>query len=430
MVLESQMQLESEYVMRTFARKQVAFVDGKGMELFDDRGNRYLDFVSGIGVVSLGHCHPALVEALSAQAARLMHVSNYYYIQNRGEVAQRLSLLLNEGQDEHAPVWRTFFANSGAEANECAIKLARLHGNARSRSGGNSAPLIVTLEGGFHGRTLASLAATAQPVKQRLFQPLPEGFVSTPINDVAALEQLFQREGARICGMIVECVQGEGGVHPCSAAFLARARALTSACDALLICDEVQSGLHRCGQEPFAFQKLGVVPDVVTMAKGIGGGFPLGACAARGSVGAVFGPGDHGSTFGGSNLAMACALATLQTMEKEGLGRNAEQAGAYLRLSLARLPFVTDVRGFGLMVAAELAQGVDAGTLVTQGLDAGLVLNCTGPSTLRFLPPLVCRRTHVDELVAKLGQLPAVQGEGPNGGRIAHAGGVRGAVDQ
>ncbi len=402
MSLEEQRKLEDAYLMHTINRKPVELVRGEGMVVYDDKGNAYLDFIGGIGVISLGHCHPALARALADQAARLIHVSNYYYIENRGEVAKRLSDLLNATSPANETVpadqresWQTFFANSGAEANECAIKLARLHGRKRAEAAGLSTfpRTIVTLQRSFHGRTLATLAATAQPVKQEAFYPLPDGFIATPANDVEALERLFEAHGDEICAILLEPVQGECGVYPCSEEFLAAARRLTSEHGALLMFDEVQCGMYRCGTYPFAFQHLGVVPDVVSMAKGIAGGVPMGACSARASVAAAFGLGDHGSTFGGSNLAITAALTVFNTIEAEGIAQNVEEVGAYLRNRLAELDFVTEVRGKGLMVAADLAEGSEAPAIVSKALGVGLVFNATGPHTLRFLPPLVQRMT-------------------------------------
>lgn len=410
--------LESEYVMGTYARKPVELVRGRGMEVEDSEGRTYLDFVSGVGAVSLGHCHPALVSALQEQARTLVHVSNYYYIERRGEVARAVSDLLNAcvPQDERTP-WRSFFANSGAEANECAFKLARLHAKKRAaaraaarggddaaqRAAMDAAPrLIVTLDASFHGRTLATLAATAQPAKQDAFQPLPDGFIRTPINDVAALEELFARQGDAVCAVVVECVQGESGVHPCTAEFLQAARRLTRQAGALLVCDEIQCGMYRCGTHPFGFQHFGVTPDAVTIAKGVASGFPMGMCAARADVADSFEPGDHGSTFGGSCLAVAAASATIEALAAEDVASNVERVGAHLRERLALLPGVAEVRGLGLMVAADLDEGRSAPDVVARGLDAGLLLNFTGPRTLRFLPPLVCSKEDVDVLVERL----------------------------
>ena len=407
MSLEQQQQLEAAYVMHTFGRKPVELVEGDGMRVRDSAGREYLDFIGGIGVISLGHCHPALVKTLSDQAARLMHVSNYYYIEGRGELAKKLSNLLNVKEGADAEPWQTFFANSGAEANECAIKLARLHARklAEKRGSAHVPRLIVTLERSFHGRTLATLAATAQPVKQEIFQPLPDGFVATPANDVAALERLFAECGGEICGMLLEPVQGECGVFPCTEEFLQAARCLTSDHDALLMFDEVQCGMYRCGTYPFGFQHAEVTPDVVSMAKGIGGGFPMGACAARASVAGVFEPGVHGSTFGGSNLAVAAANCVLDTIEREGIAGNVAEVGAYLQKRLGQLEGVIEVRGRGLMVAVDLEDSRDANAIVLDALDAGLLLNATGPHTLRFLPPLVCTREDVDVLIDGLAGL-------------------------
>ncbi len=423
MSLKEQQELESAYVMHTFGRKPVELVRGRGMVVEDDRGNEYLDFIAGIGVISLGHCHPAVVEAIQNQAERLIHVSNYYYVEGRGEVAKRLSDMLNDAAPANESSWQTFFANSGAEANECAIKLARLYARKqaarRAQEAGadekavqaacSAAPrIIVTLDRSFHGRTLATLAATAQPAKQEAFQPLPDGFVHTPINDVAALEALFEAQGDSICAVMLEPVQGESGVHPCAPEFLQAARRLTEERGALLMCDEVQTGVYRCGVHPFAFQRYGIVPDVVTIAKGVASGMPTGMCAAREHVAAAFAPGDHGSTFGGSCLAVAAADATLRTLSEEGFAQRIEQVGIYLRKRLSVLPGVQEVRGFGLMVGADLEEGFDANDIVTRALEEGLLLNATGPRTLRFLPPLVCSEADVDALVERLGRLLSV----------------------
>ena len=270
MSFEEEKQLEETYVMHTFGRKPVEFVSGSGMHLVDDKGNEYLDFLSGIGVCCLGHSPKAVTDAVAEQAEKLMHVSNYYYIEGRGELAKTLSDLLNGGDAEAEP-WQTFFANSGAEANECAIKLARYWSRQCSHGGQN----IVCLNRSFHGRTLATLAATQQPVKQSAFQPLPGGFLATQPNDIEALEATFA-ENDDIAAILVETVQGECGVYPLSPEYLARAAELAHAHGALLICDEVQCGIYRCGA-PYAFQVLGTTPEIVTMAKGLAGGFPLGA---------------------------------------------------------------------------------------------------------------------------------------------------------
>lgn len=406
MTLEQEQQLEQTYMMPTFARKPVEFVSGQGMYLTDSKGKRYLDFLSGIGVCSLGHCHPALVQALQSQAAKLIHVSNYFYIEGRGQVAEHLSDLLERTvpEDKREP-WKTFFANSGAEANECAIKLARLHAQNRMQAQGKdplTAPAgVVTLVNSFHGRTLGTLAATGQEKFHHGFEPIPQGFVTVPINDCSALEDIMQRSKHHVCAIMLEPIQGESGVNVCSPEFLQTARRLATEAEALLIFDEVQCGLFRTGT-PFAFQRARVTPDVVTMAKGIASGMPAGACAARGALGDTFAPGQHGTTFGGSNLAIACAHATLNQLDTPETTQRIARVGAYFREQLEALSGITSVRGEGLMVGADVQAGIDAPTVMAKALDAGLVCNATGPVTLRFLPPLICEEEHVDEAVSVL----------------------------
>lgn len=408
MSLEQEKQLESKYVMPTFARSDVEFVSGRGMHLTDSDGKEYLDFLSGIGVCSLGHCHPKVVAALSEQASKLIHVSNYFYIEGRGRLAERLSELLNVGNGSAgvAPkTWKAFFANSGAEANECAIKLARLRAKRQASSKGQNPDLapsvVVTLVKSFHGRTLATLAATGQAAFHSGFEPMPEGFLPTPINDVDSLRALFDTMGDSICAVMLECIQGESGVHVCSADFLREVRRLCSDNDALMICDEVQCGMFRTGK-PFGFQNFGIVPDVVTIAKGIASGMPAGACCAVEEVADVMEPGKHGSTFGGSNMAVAAANATLDELSKPEYAASIQEVGEYLRGKLAGMPQVESVRGLGLMVGCDLAEGIDAHDVVKAALQDGLVINATGPRTLRFLPPLVCSKYDVDVFAEKL----------------------------
>lgn len=399
MSLSEEKQLEDVYVMHTFGRKPVELVEGEGMEVRDDQGKTYLDFIAGVGADSLGHCHPAIAEAIARQAGRLIHVSNYYYIEGRGELARTVSDLLNARVDEERRrPWQSFFANSGAEANECATKLARLWSKRYSHGGQN----VVTLERSFHGRTLATLAETAQPAKQDLFRPLPGGFLHTPINDIEALEALFAEHKDGICAILIEPVQGESGVHPCTKEFLQAAERIAHDNGALLMLDEVQTGIYRCGTYPFAFQHFDVLPDVVSIAKGIASGFPMGMCAAREEIARAFEPGDHGSTFGGSCLAIAAAGATLAQFADGSLGAQVEENGSYLRQKLSELPGVVEVRGLGLMVACDLEESLSAPEVVAAGLEAGLLLNFTGPHTLRFLPPLVCSKEDIDVLAEKL----------------------------
>lgn len=399
MGFEEAKKLDEHFIMHTFGRKPVMLVEGSGMEVKDDTGKTYLDFIAGIGVDSLGHCHPAVVKAITEQAQKLIHVSNYYYIEKRGEVAKAISDLLNTCVPKffRAP-WPVFFANSGAEANECAIKLARLY----SKKMGSGAQGIITLDNSFHGRTLATLAATAQPAKQEAFQPLPDGFVHVPMNDMSALHEAFFGNMANMCAIMVECVQGESGVHPCDADYLYEVAKFARQNGILLIVDEVQSGFYRCGEYPFAFQNMGITPDIITMAKGIASGFPMGACAARIEVAEAFEPGDHGSTFGGSNLAIAAADATIKQLSRRGFADGVTEVGEYFQEKLSQIAGITEVRGLGLMIGCDLEEGVDAHAVVAHGLEEGFLLNATGPHTLRFLPPLVCTETEIDTLVDAL----------------------------
>lgn len=409
--LEATKCAEERYVMHTFGRNDVEFVTGNGMTLVDTQGKEYTDFLAGIAVCSLGHANPALTEALQQQAAKLLHVSNYFYIEHRAEVAAMIDALANgqveaagkiglgeQAAVEDAQTWKTFFANSGAEANECAMKLARLY----AKRNGRDANTIVCLRGSFHGRTLETVAATMQEWAQKDFRPLPPGFVACTANDVAELEGIFAEQGASIAAVMLEPIQGESGVHPMAPEFMAAVRRLTEEAGALMICDEVQTGIFRCGA-PFAFQTYGVTPDIFTMAKGIAGGVPMGACAAKAEIADTFKPGDHGTTFGGSALACVAARTVLGELARGRFDEHAAEVGAYLRDQLAALPFVTEVRGAGLMLGAELAAGLpDAHDIVAQMLDAGFVLNATGATTLRLLPPLICEKQHVDAMIDAL----------------------------
>ena len=397
---ENEKNLEDAYVMHTFGRSQVEFVRGEGVHLYDVEGNEYLDFLAGIAVCSLGHSNPALVGAIQKQAGELMHVSNYFYIQNRGEAAKKVCDLLNFG-DEQPKSWKMFFANSGAEANECALKIARLRANKMHGNDGAHTKVVV-LKNSFHGRTLETLAATAQDRFHVGFNPMSPVFFEVEANDCDELANLFSAQGDSICAMVVEPIQGESGVHPLKSEYMQLIRKLTAGNDALMICDCVQAGVFRTGT-PFAFQQTGVVPDVVSIAKGIGGGFPCGICAARGEAADVFLPGDHGTTFGGSNLSIAAINATLDELKRIDALANVVQAGEYMKHKLETLPRVTEVRGKGLMLGAELEGGIDAHDVVTKALlEQRLVINATGGSTLRFLPPLIVTRNDVDEMIEKL----------------------------
>ena len=388
-------QQDETYVMHTFVRKPVEFVRGEGMKLYDDEGCEYRDFLSGIGVVSVGHSEPSVVAAIQEQAAKLLHVSNYYYVEHRGTVAQRITGWLKEGTGTD---WQIFFANSGAEANEGAIKTARRWG--KIHANGNYG--IISANKSFHGRTYATLAATAQDAKQDPFAPLPGGFASVPLNDIEAMEQAVKTpvDGTMPVAVLLEPVQGESGVWPCTKEYLQAVRRLCDENNMLLIFDEVQTGFFRCGT-PFAFMDYGVKPDIVSMAKGIAGGVPMGAFAARADVAAVMEPGMHGTTFGGSPLACAASEAVTSIMLKPEFAQNINETGAYLREQLAKLPFVKEVRGKGLMCGITLDKPVAAATVLA-GLEHGLVLNNPAADIMRFLPPLVCGKEDVDFLISKL----------------------------
>lgn len=407
MSFEEAKKLDDHFVMHTFNRKPVMLVEGSGMEVTDDQGKTYLDFIAGIGADSLGHCHPAVSEAIAAQAKRLIHVSNYYYIENRGEVAKIISDLLNTCVPKffRAP-WPVFFANSGAEANECAIKLARLY----SKKEGSGGQTIITMDGSFHGRTLATLSATAQPAKQEAFAPLPDGFVHVPMNDMNAVHRAFFENPGDVCAIMLECVQGESGIHPWDPDVLYDVCQFARKNGMLIIVDEVQSGFYRCGEFPFSFQNMGITPDIITMAKGIASGFPMGACAARIEVAEAFEPGDHGSTFGGSNLAMAAAHATLATLSRGHFDEDVQELGDYFAEGLDKIDGITEVRGMGLMIGADLEEGIDANLVVAKGLEEGFLLNATSAHALRFLPPLIVTRKEIDQLLEALpGMIDAVR---------------------
>jgi acetylornithine/N-succinyldiaminopimelate aminotransferase len=378
--------LDAEHVMGTYGRFPVEFVRGSGTELFDAEGRRYLDFLSGLAVTSLGHAHPAVAAAIAEQATTLLHTSNLFHTEHQAPLAATLDGLLGGGG-------RCFFANSGAEANECAIKLARRYGQ---QHGGRERYHVVSAYGSFHGRTLTTLAATGQPQKQETFQPLPDGFRQVAFADLDALEAALD---GRVCAVLLEPVQGEGGVQPAPADYLRAVRQLCDEREALLIVDEVQTGLGRTGRW-FGFEHAGIRPDVVTMAKALGNGMPIGACWARADVAAAFAPGDHATTFGGQPLAARAARAVLEEMIAIDAPALAASGGARLMAQLAALPAVRTVRGLGLLIAAELVDGFDAAAVTRACLDAGLVVNAVTPTALRFAPPLTVSDAEIDEAVA------------------------------
>ncbi len=363
--------------MGTYARNPVEFVRGEGTRLWDAEGNEYLDFLAGISVVQIGHCHPALVEAVTEQASRLMHVGNLYYTEPAIRLAARLSELSLGG--------KVFLCNSGAEAVECALKLARRH-----REGGN----FVVMEGGFHGRTMGALSATPQEAKQAPFAPLVPGFGVVARDDPAALAGAVTGETAAV---VVECIQGEGGIHPLAAETLAAARAACDEHGALLICDEVQCGMGRTG-DMWAWEGLGVRPDVMTVAKGLGGGLPIGACLTTPELADTLQPGDHGSTFAGGPVVAAGARAVLDVVTEEGFLDAVRAKGERLATGLRDTGL--DVRGRGLMLAFAAADAPELARRLL--LEHRLVVNATGPETIRLLPPLTVSEDEIDDAVGRV----------------------------
>ncbi|MBI2972752.1 MAG: acetylornithine transaminase [Armatimonadetes bacterium] len=376
-------ELSGKFLMSTYKRAPVAFASGQGVRLTDMEGKTYLDFVAGIAVSILGHNHPELVSAIAQQASKVIHTSNLYLISEQAKLGQWLI--------EHSACDRAFFCNSGAEANETAIKLARKYG----AQGGRFE--IIVADRSFHGRTLAALAATAQPKYHKGFEPLPPGFVTVPWDDLAALESAITPS---TCAIMLEPIQGEGGLRFPSPGYLEGVRRLCDQRGLVLILDEIQTGMGRTGRL-FAYEQFGIEPDVVTLAKGLGGGVPIGAVLAKARIAEAFQPGDHGSTFGGNFLASTAALAVVTTIERERLPEHAARIGAYLIDRLRPLsrshPVVTEVRGLGLMVAVELS--IDAAQVVDACRERGLLVNAVQPTTLRLVPPLIITRGDVDEAV-------------------------------
>ena len=384
-------------LFRNYKRAPVAFSHGRGVRLYDLEGREYLDFIGGIAVSSLGHAHPALVQAISAQAARYLHVSNLYQIPEQVAAAERL--VAASGLD------RAFFCNSGAEANEGAIKLARKRGKAVR---GPAAHEILVTHNSFHGRTLATVAATGNPRYQQGFEPMPAGFRFVPFDDLEAMRAAITDE---TCAILVEPIQGEGGVLPPSPGYLAGLRVLCDENALLLILDEVQTGIGRTGKM-FAYQHTGVLPDVATIAKGVAGGVPAGVVLATEAAAAHFVPGDHGSTFGGNALASAAIVAVLDAIEREGLLENAAATGARLVAGLEKLrgkhPLLLEVRGAGLLVGTDLS--IEAAPVVEACLARGLLVNSVRPKTLRFAPPLVVSEAEVDRALEILDETLAALG--------------------
>ena len=378
------------HVMNTYARQPIGFVKGEGSWLFDDQGKRYLDAVSGVAVMSVGQSHPKVVAAICEQAKNTIHTSNLYQIFRQEELADRIAQL--SGMDE------IFFCNSGAEANEAAIKVARLYGH----KNGVENPHIIVMEKAWHGRTLATLAATGSRKAQAGFEPLMDGFVRVPYNDAVAVQQIAKNQ-SNIVAVLVEVLQGEAGVVMADLEYIRTLRTICDKQEWLLMIDEVQCGIGRTGKW-FGFQHAGIMPDVMTLAKGLGSGVPIGACVNAGRAAGVFGPGNHGSTFGGGPLVCAAALATLQVIEEEGLLEKSTQTGewirAQLREKLSGVAGIKEIRGRGMMMGIELDRS--CGVIVERARAQGLLVNVTNDKVVRLLPPLNFSRAEAEQLVNTL----------------------------
>lgn len=413
MSVKDVMEQEQKYIVETYERLPVVFVRGQGSRLWDKDGSEYIDFTSGLGVCNIGHSHPKVVKAVKDQTEKLIHTSNLYYTEPQIELAEKLIKLSFKG--------KCFFANSGAEANEAAIKLARKYAKMRDAGSGMSdahlassiqhpAPYeIITALNSFHGRTLATLAATGQPEKQKAFEPLPVGFKHVPFNDVEAMKKAVSAE---TCAIMLETIQGEGGVHVAEATYLKQVRKLCDEVGLLLILDEVQTGIGRCGKF-FSYEHYGIEPDMVTLAKSLGGGLPIGVLIAKTDVAGAFEKGDHGTTFGGNPLVCTAALSVLKVLNEENLIEKAVEKGTYLMSSLNDLAekdtLIKEVRGKGLMIGIELKEEV-ASRIVLGCLKEGIVINKVNPSTLRLLPPLIVTTEEIDQLIETLSGIFRVVG--------------------
>ncbi|HEU4686015.1 MAG TPA: acetylornithine transaminase [Nitrospira sp.] len=381
-----------QFLMGTYTRQPISVVRGRGTKVFDLEGRQYTDFVGGVAVNILGHCHPDVVAAIQRQAAQLIHASNLYYTEPQVRLAEALV--------DHSFADKVFFCNSGAEANEAAIKLARRYSAGKY---GTARHEIITMKQSFHGRTMATLTATGQEKVQKGYEPLLPGFRYVAFNNFAELEAAVTDHTAAV---MLEPIQGEGGVHVADREYLKRVRDLCTNRDVLLIFDEVQTGMGRTGTL-FAYEQLGVEPDVMTLAKGLGGGVPVGACLAKDSIAQAFGPGSHASTFGGNPLACAASLAVVHLLLEGRLLEQAKQMGEYLSKGLSeckdRHHVVRDVRGMGLLLGMELE--MDARTVVGECLKRGILVNATSERVLRFAPPLIISPSEVDRLIEVLSQI-------------------------
>jgi acetylornithine aminotransferase/acetylornithine/N-succinyldiaminopimelate aminotransferase len=389
MTLATVQKAEAAHLIPTYERYPVLLTHGRGVYLWDASGKRYLDLLSGIGVNGLGHTHPAVKKAIVKQAGKMLHTSNLFFHEYQAELAAKLTKI--SGLD------RAFFTNSGTEAIEGALKIARAYAQVHNKNGSGPKWRIIALDNSFHGRTYGALSVTGQKKYRAPFEPVVPGVKFVKLNDVADLEKKFDHT---VCAILVEPIQGEGGIRPLTQEFLQRARELTKKSGALLIADEIQSGLGRTGKW-FAYQHVGIQPDVVALAKPIAGGLPLGSILASSEAATAFHPGMHGTTFGGGPLTSAVAVAVLNTIEKDGLMKNAVTVGNYFRGRLdelaAKHKFVHEIRSKGLMIGVELDSPEKAKTVVKEALAKGVILNRTNDTVLRFLPPFILQKKHVDE---------------------------------
>lgn len=384
--------MASSALMNNYGNRTLTLVKGEGCRVWDDEGKEYLDALAGIAVCGLGHCHPNITQAITQQASQLLHTSNLYNLPPQQHAAQLLC--------EFSGMEKVFFSNSGAEANEAAIKIARKYGNEK----GIAVPTIITTTNSFHGRTMATLTATGNPKVKTGFTPLVEGFVEVPFNDIAAIEN--QANNKNIVAILVEPVQGEGGIQIPDENYLTQLRAICDQHDWLLILDEIQTGNGRTGHY-FAFQEYDFLPDVLTTAKGLGNGMPIGACLTQGKTSSILQPGNHGSTYGGNPVACAAVSSVLNTLKEDGLCQKAQQLGEYfsqhLHSALVSKHCVKDIRHKGLMIGIELDH--DCGELVQQAANHGLLINVTAGNVVRLLPPLVMTTAEADQVIQILTQL-------------------------
>ncbi len=412
MKLEAIQAAEAKLLLPTYERNPILFVDGAGMHLIDDNGARYLDLLSGIGVNALGYGHPAVVETINRQSRKLVHISNLYFHEGQAELAMRLT--------ERAGMDRAFFCNSGTEAWEAAMKLARAYSAMKRSEGHTLGTKFLALENSFHGRTMGSVSTTHKDKYREPFQPLVPGVEFVRFNDVDHLRASFSNE---VCAILIEPIQGEGGIRPVSQEFFAAARELTQSTGALLIADEIQSGLGRTGKW-FAYQQFGIRPDITTLAKPLAGGLPLGAMLCTEEASRAIHPGLHGTTFGGGPLACAVAIAVIDAIEQEGLLSNIRETGAYFKGQLhnlaAKHESVVDVRGMGLMLAMEMNSADLAKKIVAKMLERRILINRTSETVLRFLPPFIMGKEHVDLAISALNEILSEEASGAPSFAAAH----------